>query len=105
MDFAIDFTTPEQLFTIGYIMASRSKGEAPYRFDFGNYPATFCAKDYDADKPLAYHDLVFEIDFGDRKVTALRRIVDEDKVFEWLAPPTDAEIIAMTLMMSDILVD
>jgi hypothetical protein len=105
-----EFDTPEALFALGYIMSSQAIADssdangmdAPIRFPFGPYSASFYVHgSVDRSLPLAFHDLVFEIDFGGKTIRALRRHTDLSRTsreFLWLDAPTDSEIIAMKLL-------
>jgi hypothetical protein len=101
-----NFERPENLFTLGYIMATGAFGTgegkaSPIRFPFGPYEASFYAPGCDLSVgALIHHDLVFEIDFGDSVVRVCRRAGAKQECL-WLDPPSNTELVAMSLIVAD----
>ena len=71
-------------------------------FQVGPYEARFGIVGEIKRQILSLHDLMFEIDFGHRKVSALKRRVVVNEVvthqFEWVEEPSDAEVVALALL-------
>jgi hypothetical protein len=111
--------TPERFFSLGAYMGTHTysarggpqppeNGEHRARwenFEIGPYAARFGIYGEIRDAVLSAHDLIFEVDFGSHVVSALR-IIERDingqrkyTRVEWANAPSDADLVALTLLI------